>query len=132
MKISKKYSSEHTPKALFEAWISPEMLISPAIKIEVDPVVGGHYILHAESDLGVFIMRGEFLEIVPGKKLSYTWWWEGTDENTIVNVGFSTTNDATTIYIEHSGFLTSESKERHEVGWDHYVGELEKKIKNLV
>ncbi|MFY0599988.1 MAG: SRPBCC domain-containing protein [Cyclobacteriaceae bacterium] len=128
MNLSKQYSSQFTCRQVFEAWISPSMIIPPATKIEVEPIVGGKYHLYAESESATFIMKGIFLEIVPNQKLMYTWQWEGTDEQTVVTVAFSENPNGCTINLEHEGFVSDESIKNHSEGWDSYVSGLEERI----
>lgn len=129
MVISKDYHSKISIPELFAAWISPKMLIHPVTKIDVKPQVGGHLILQSESAQGLSVMKGEFLELEQDRKLKYTWHWEGSDETTIVTIVFGSEGQLSTINLRHEGFLTKESMEMHDDGWDYYVSALEKKLK---
>lgn len=125
MTVTKMYTSKFDNHALFNAWISPQMTIPPITKIEVEPEVGGKFILYSESGNRTSKMAGEFLEITNGQKLKYVWQWEGAEEKTIVTVLFNYEGDKNKILITHEGFLTTESAEMHSSGWDHYFSELE-------
>ncbi len=127
MKIIKTHYSEHDAKRLYEAWISPESIIAPINKIEVDPVVGGDYLLFAQAPEMTMTMRGKFREVIAGKRLKYSWHWEGTEETTMITVEFVEQPDAsgTYIHLEHEGFLTEESRKNHDEGWDRYFAGLD-------
>lgn len=131
MKLTKTYQTKLSVQTIFEAWISAEMVVPPITKIEVAPEVGGHFILHAQSNTGSLAMRGKFLEIEPNKKLKYTWNWEGSEETTIITVDFITGVEVSTIQITQADFLEQDSMERHATGWDYYFEALEKKLQEL-
>ncbi len=127
--IQKKYISTIAREMLFQAWISPEMTIAPITQIDCDPVVGGVFKLVAESPEATGVMEGEFLEIIWNRKLRYTWAWEGAAENCIVEVRFKMEEGQSLVELEHSGFLSDDSEDRHDEGWDLYFQGLESKLK---
>lgn len=129
MIIQKTYVLDLSSKTLFEAWVSPNMTIPPVTKIECDPVRGGVFKFWAESPEAVGIMIGVFEEVIHYKKLKYTWQWEGSEEESLVTVEFDEDANQATIRLEHSGFLSQESKDAHDVGWDSYVNGLVERIK---
>lgn len=130
MTIKKEYTSDISKVVIFKAWISQDMVIEPITKIICDPVIGGVLELYSESSSHNSVMKGVFKEIILYEKLVYTWYWEGSEEETIVNVKFQSRDDKTIVKIEHSGFLTEESKKMHNTGWDSYFSGLIDKIKN--
>lgn len=130
MKLQKNYTTKIRRDILFDAWVSPDSVIEPITKIESNPVEGGIYKLYSESPSGTAVMLGEFKEVVPNEKLEYTWHWEGSDEKTLIRVEFKEREGETHVAIEHNGFLTEESKEMHDTGWDSYLKGLESKILN--
>lgn len=127
--IQKTYISTIAREMLFQAWVSPEMAIAPITQIECDPVVGGVFKLIAQSPESTDVMEGEFLEIIWNRKLRYTWAWEGTAETCIVEVRFKQEGAQSVVELEHSGFLSDASEERHDEGWDLYFQGLESKLK---
>lgn len=130
MTIHKEYKLEVAIEVLYEAWISPEMAIAPVTKIECNPVVGGIFKLFAESDEAVGIMIGVFEEVTPSEKLKYSWQWEGSEEKSVVKVQFIEEKGHTLVQLEHSGFVTQESKDAHDAGWDSYINGLIRNITN--
>ncbi|MEP1097015.1 MAG: SRPBCC domain-containing protein [Cyclobacteriaceae bacterium] len=129
MVIRKTYSSDLAKEMLYNAWLSPLMTIDPVTKIECDPVVGGELKLYSKSEYGDGVMSGKFALVEPGEKLMYSWHWEGSEETTQVNVQFLKIEEGTEVQIVHSGFISNESKEMHDSGWDHYFRSLEDKIR---
>ncbi|KAA3647194.1 MAG: SRPBCC domain-containing protein [Chloroflexi bacterium] len=120
LSIHKTYQLDLPRKQLFEAWISPDSVIPPASKIEVDPRVGGYYRLFSGSS----IMEGEFLTLNPPGQVVYTWEWDNNGEVTQITVDFKKTEDGTEIVLLHSGFQSEESRAMHDKGWDSYVAGL--------
>ena len=126
--FSKTYYSQFNVATLFAAWISPEMTIPPVTKIEAEPKVGGDFILHSESENGVSVMKGKFLEFLENERLKYTWNWQDSDEETVILVEFKSEGGKTNIHLVHSGFATKESLDMHASGWDYYVEALLQKL----
>jgi uncharacterized protein YndB with AHSA1/START domain len=99
---------------------------------EIDFRVGGGYknfFKNAEATC-----CGKFLEIVPDKKIVFTWGDAGSDEgfpNTRVSIELSPESRGakTKIVIVHTGFASQEEAEGHDHGWcaglDDLAGELE-------
>ncbi len=128
MKIDKQYRTKIEPLKLFGAWVSEDMVIEPATKIESKPEVGGHYRLYAAAPPNEFVMHGEFKEVDWGKKLVYSWHWQGTDETTLITVEFEESETGTIVNLSHEGFLTQESLDNHNNGWDSYFKGLEARL----
>ncbi|SMD38105.1 Uncharacterized conserved protein YndB, AHSA1/START domain [Reichenbachiella faecimaris] len=122
--ILKKFSIPVGRKELFEAWISPQMTIAPITKIECNPMAGGVMNLYAESAEAVGVMNGLFEEVIPNEKLKYSWQWQGSDEQTMVTVIFKDDGLQTLVQLEHTGFLSKESYDAHNSGWDNYLDGL--------
>ena len=74
-------SFEASPAHVYAAWLDPAMAkvwMSPgsisAARAEIDPQVGGHYrIWHVEDGVVVGGFDGEFLELVPNRRLVFAW-----------------------------------------------------------
>jgi uncharacterized protein (TIGR03086 family) len=70
---------------------------------------------------------GTFLEVEPGKRLVYTWGWEGDEQlppgaSTVI-VTLEPVNGGTTVHLVHEG-LTPAQEEGHSGGWDHFMERL--------
>ena len=130
MDLIKNYTSKIEKTMLYQAWISPEMVIPPITKIESNPIIGGVYKLYSQTSDGVGIMNGQFQSLIENEALIYSWHWEGANEHTLVTVIFKEIENrgGTNINIEHTGFQSEESKAMHSFGWDSYFSQLEKKI----
>jgi len=113
---------------VFKAWTEPEQMIkwfgcweTSTVNIQQDFRVGGDYSHHIHCEDGKNVtMSGTFLEIVPNKKLVYT--WTSTSEeypavDTVVTVEFNETGATTELVLKHSKFDRPISVQGHSVGW---------------
>jgi uncharacterized protein YndB with AHSA1/START domain len=87
-------------------------------QVKIDFRSGGLYQLffpHAEVKL-----CGKFVEIVPGKKIRFTWGDEGSDPGfplSDVSVELFADGEKTRIVILHTGFKTKDEADSHDQGW---------------
>ncbi len=129
MDYKQNFNLAVSPEQAYNAWISEDMTIAPVVKIEVDPNPGGRFVLHAKNGAEIFLMEGTFIDLQPFHKISYHWQWQGTEEVTTVTVNFTSIKGGCLLGLTHEGFLSEESKERHRVGWEYYVSQLEQRLK---
>jgi uncharacterized protein (TIGR03086 family) len=70
---------------------------------------------------------GTFVEVEPGRRLVYTWGWEGDEAlspgTSTVTVTLEPAEGGTTVRLVHEG-LTPEQEESHSSGWDHFMERL--------
>lgn len=128
LSINKKYILNFPRTLLFEAWISPDTVIPPVSRIEVDPKVGGFLKLMVETPQGASTMVGEFLTVSYHKQLVYTWQWDNNGEITKITVDFKEVENGTEISISHAGFHSQSSQATHDTGWDSYINGLIEKL----
>ncbi len=124
--IRKQYLINSSIEHVYQSWISNETIVPPAIKMDITPVVGGQYILISNFGMGELTMTGTFKEIIPNKKLVYTWEWNNDGNETLVTVLFSEANETTRLDISHSGFTDPQSLAMHDMGWDSYIDGFKK------
>ena len=127
-----------SPEELFRAWTDPKILIQwmgpgpvKCKEATVDLKIGGSYRIHMVSDEGDHIATGEYLEIVTGEKLVFTWGWEGGEvKDTQVTVSLEKIGKKTKMGILHEKFATAEAAEKHTMGWNGCVVKLEQYLNN--
>ena len=129
-------SIKTTPEKVFAAWTKPENLkrwmapgddMSVALA-ETDLRVGGRYrIVMRETNGTEHRVGGVYREIVPGKKLSFTWAWESTPENeSLVTIELRKNGTGTELKLAHTKFATDQAREMHNQGWNGCLAKLER------
>jgi len=79
--------------------------------------IGGAYAIRMRSEKGdVYTQQGIYREIVPGRKLAFTWNSEGVKDS-LVTVTFASVKGGTEITLIHE-FLTADKRKSHEEGWN--------------
>ena len=105
--------------------------------VKADVRVGGRFRIQQKMDDGEFFTAaGTYLEVKPPERLVYTWDWEkdgsGTEfgqlegNETQVTVEFRASGNQTQLVLTHEKFASLESRDRHEGGWQTWVGQLAK------
>jgi uncharacterized protein YndB with AHSA1/START domain len=120
--------------AVYAAWTQPEAIahwMGPSddygpTQATVDLRVGGRYRIVMNAPGGeTHRVGGMFREIVPGRRLVYTWAWESTPEReSEVTVEFRSSGDGCEIVLTHRRFFDSEARDRHAHGWNGCLARL--------
>src|SRR5215207_2213821 len=110
--------------------------IERELRIEASPEVVGRVAQLDPRPGGIFrceigfehVARGEYLEARPGRRVVFTWGWEGDEElvppgSSTVEVDLIRDGAGTLLRFVHRG-LPPESVDGHGVGWDHYLARL--------
>jgi uncharacterized protein (TIGR03086 family) len=70
---------------------------------------------------------GTITEVEPGRRVVFTWGWEGSAElppgASTVTITLEPTDGGTLVHLVHDG-LAGEQLDSHARGWDHYLGRL--------
>lgn len=112
---------------VFAAWTQPDSLkrwfvpndqTAPPV-VEADVRVGGRYrIIMRRTDGEEHRISGEYREIVQGRKLVFTWAWEGTPERvSLVTIEIKPTTGGCELTLTHERFFDEEARDRHQQGW---------------
>lgn len=129
-----------SPAAVFRAlsqpqelikWFGPDGFTIPGA--ESDLREGGRYRIAMQPPQGdLFYLEGEFLEIDPPERLSYTFRWEDPDpedRETVVRLALRDLGDASTELIFTQGDFTTERRRAlHEGGWTQSLNKLEELV----
>jgi uncharacterized protein YndB with AHSA1/START domain len=111
-------------------WWGPEGFTVPSL--EFDPRVGDSYRIEMqppESD--PFYLSGEFREVDPPLRLTYTFEWEDPDPDdveTLVELSFRDLGESTEVFLTQAPFKTEQRRELHRNGWTDSFDKLEKLI----
>jgi uncharacterized protein YndB with AHSA1/START domain len=107
-------------------WWGPRLFTTP--EIELDPRVGGRYRFTMQPPDGDrFHVSGEFLEIDPPSRLSFTFRWDEPtpdDRETIVTLTVAVVDGATELSLRQGEFATEERLALHRGGWGDSLDKL--------
>jgi len=117
-----------TIRKVYDAWTRVELLTqwycpNPdlELKVQADVRVGGDYVV----EMGPHVVRGTYLEVEPPHRLTFSWKWDGgDDEATRVQVELTEVPEGTRMLLTHSGFATDEDSANHRLGWEPELGRL--------
>jgi uncharacterized protein YndB with AHSA1/START domain len=117
---------EATPEEVFPYLTqSDKYVLWMGLTAEIDPRPGGIYQVDPNTR---DIILGEFIEVVPPKRIVFTWGWKEPGHpvpagSTRVHIELTPHNGGTLLRLEHHS-VPPPSRERHEMGWSHYLGRL--------
>ncbi|NWN88917.1 MAG: SRPBCC domain-containing protein [Micrococcaceae bacterium] len=127
-----------TPQQVWHAWTDPDAISdwwhprdtsTPREEVEVDVRVGGHYIYTMVNDgTGERVVTGGvYKEVIPPKRLVFTWGEPGGDpeDTPVVTVTLEPDNNATLMTFELRGFSGQPGDGFVYDGWDEALDALE-------
>ncbi len=110
---------------IFRAWTEPKQMSQWFCPQEVDlrgltadVKVGGAFRIHMASQKGDHIAIGTYQEIVPNKRVRFTWSWETyAMPDSVVTVDFEDLGKTTRVTLLHEGLPDQEDADQHAHGW---------------
>ncbi len=125
MTIEKSVLVPLTADQTFALVTEPERLRRwQAISARVDLRAGGEFRWTVVPGANA---GGTFVEVEPGKRVVYTWGWEGDAAQppgtSTVTITLEPAEGGTTVRLVHEG-LTPEQEAQHHEGWDHFMERL--------
>ena len=102
---------------------------------EFKPEVGFEFSFEGHNEDRVYVHLCKITEVIPGKKLQYSWRYEGEKGNSLVTFELSGEEDKTHLKLTHDGLETFPSenpdfkREDFVEGWTYIIG---KSIKEFV
>lgn len=87
--------------------------------VDIDLRIGGRYRIQMVSkDCEHPTAIGTYREIVPQRKLVFTWTWEGSDmPETLITLTFEPEGEATKLTLLHENFPDRPTTDKHHEGW---------------
>jgi uncharacterized protein YndB with AHSA1/START domain len=119
------------PETVFEFLVDPEkQVLWMGRRAELDARPGGIYRVEINDQATA---RGEFVEVVPARKVLVTFGWEGQEAgegahdvppgSSRVEVTLEPDGDGTLVRLRHYD-LPEQAREMHGQGWELYLGRL--------
>ena len=131
LRIERTY--EAPIEAVFDAWTSAEVLRrwwqprdgwhTPEAIVELR--VGGTIrVVMQDPDGDSHSATGTYTEVERPTRLAFTWTWDGSDNESLVEVDFEALGDLTRVVFTHTGLEDEEAVRSHEGGWGYLLDEL--------
>ena len=118
-----------TDPAQLKEWWGPEGVRTR--NFVADAKVGGKYrwdLLNQEGE--EMSVLGEYRELIPGKKIVFTWKWDDDDDwktfDSVVTIELSDRDGGTELTLRHEKLPSEASRDRHNEGWNSVIDRLEK------
>jgi uncharacterized protein YndB with AHSA1/START domain len=116
------------PETVFEFFTDADLLRRwKGLRATLDPRPGGVY----QVDInGRDVVRGEFVEVNPPRRLVFTWGWAGDGSPlppgaSTVEVTLTPEAGGTRVRLRHHGLPSPALLHLHGQGWDHYLPRLQ-------
>ena len=121
---------------VYDAWSNSDAVLKwfcpgkdNCLAADFNPVQGAKYSIRMRSEeFGEMTVEGVFQEVIPEKRLVFTWGWVGVGDESQVTVEFNDADGGTELVLNHVGLETPESKDNHRMGWDGTFDNLESLI----
>ncbi|MEU0074202.1 SRPBCC domain-containing protein [Streptomyces sp. NPDC006332] len=115
-------------------WWGPEGFTIPNVDSDVRP--GGNYRIAMQPPEGaLFHLVGEFLEVDPPERLSYTFRWEDPDpedRETVVTLSLRDIGGTSVeLVLDQGDFATERRRALHEEGWTQGLDKLAELIRGI-
>ncbi|UIP57324.1 SRPBCC family protein [Agromyces marinus] len=98
-------------------WMRPSITDYDETDASIDARPGGSYRFELRGPDATYATSGTYVDVDPMERLSFTWRWDDSDEETLVEVRFADDVAGTRVRITHTRFASAESAERHGDGW---------------
>jgi uncharacterized protein YndB with AHSA1/START domain len=122
------------PEKVWRAWTDPQAVAKwwgpapgePVSLAELDVRVGGRFrIVFGGPDGKAHECAGEYKEVVPNRKLVFTWSWPNStpERVSVVTIVFEDLKGKTQLIFKHEQLFNEEVRDNHKRGW---TGALDK------
>ena len=125
------------PAQVFAAWTDPQKIAlwfgpgettAGSVRAEMDVVVGGRFRVSFRTEDGEqHEVGGIYREVVPDRRLKFTWAWHTTPEReSLVTLTLSPDGDGTLLTLHHEQFFDESARDGHQGGWTGALDKLER------
>jgi len=125
------------PEKVWRAWTDPQALKKwwgpgpgePVSVAELDVRVGGRFrIVFGGPDGRAHECAGTYKEVVPNRKLVFTWCWPNStpDRVSVVTVVFRKSKESTDLEFKHEQLFDDKVRDDHKRGWSGTLDKLER------
>ena len=123
------------PESVFAPWTDPQKLMRSfgpeqieMLRAEAEARVGGRFrLIMRGTDGEEHDVSGVYREVVPDRKLVFTWTWRTTPEReSLVTVDIRPDGAGSQLTLTHEQFFDEAARDRHEHGWTGCLNKLER------
>ena len=126
------------PEKVWRAWTDPEALkrwwgpkaVGDQVSLaQLDVRVGGRFrIVFGGPDGKAHECAGIYREVVPNRKLVFTWTWPNStpERESLVTITFRATQGGTELVFLHEQFFDEKVRDDHQRGWSGTFDKLER------
>ena len=122
------------PEKVWRAWTDPEAVKKwwgpgpgePVSRAELDVRVGGRFrIVFGGADGKAHECAGTYKEVVPNRRLVFTWCWPNTtpERVSVVTITLQAAKEGTVVEFNHAQLFDEKVRDDHQRGW---MGTLDK------
>jgi uncharacterized protein YndB with AHSA1/START domain len=114
------------PETVFPFFTDPARMVRwKGVEADLDARPGGIYRVNVT---GREVARGQYVEVVPNRRVVFTWGWEGAGSPvqpgaSTVEVELIPDGDGTIVRLTHRD-LPAEARGPHLAGWEHFLPRL--------
>jgi uncharacterized protein YndB with AHSA1/START domain len=125
--IEREITIDASPETVFRLLTDPTQYVRWKGKLaELEPRPGGKFRVAFASTKD--IAAGKYVEVVPGRRVVFTWGWEGNEQVppgvSTVEIDLIPEGAGTRLRLVHRG-LPEEAIASHTEGWDYFLPRLE-------
>jgi uncharacterized protein YndB with AHSA1/START domain len=108
-------------------WWGPAGTVAGSVRAEMDVRVGGRFRVSFQTGDGEYHeVGGVYQEVVPDRRLVFSWAWHSTPEReSLVAVTLQADDDGTLLTLHHEQFADQAARDGHERGWSGTLDKLE-------
>jgi uncharacterized protein YndB with AHSA1/START domain len=125
------------PEKVWQAWTDAQALKKwwgpgpgePVSLAQLDVRVGGRFrIVFGGPDGKAHECAGVYKEVVPNRKLVFTWTWPNTtpERESLVTIVFKSVQDGTEVLFKHEQLFDEKVRDDHKRGWSGLLDNLER------
>jgi len=130
-----------TPEKVWRAWTDAEAIRrwwgpgnEPVSLAELDVRVGGRFrIVFGGPDGKAHECAGVYREVVPNRKLVFTWAWPNStpERESLVTITLRVAGEGTELTFLHEQFFDESIRDSHKRGWSGALDKLERFLQNI-
>ncbi len=120
---------------VFAAWLDAEGMchwMCPGdikkTEVEVDARVGGKYRILMHGADGIYEHTGEYVEITPPERISFTWISHNAVDGSLVTIELRELGEETELTLIHERLPSADSAARHTSGWTSILDKLASRL----